>query len=280
MAFKFNCEHCGEELIVYYLKKGDEAQCTACSKQAIVPGAAEYIDVPRPKPIPRPSLLIEQDEERRRERTREEIANYPSVWLVRSMLNVIWYGGIVVLVMTIFVRISCGPDSAFFSTGPYVEIDAGIYWDRPIGLGDGEQVEDLTRPVLIGHERATVRVPGGLSAAPILADSTISMVLALTIIFFLRRLFQAIASGKPFTKENAINVRCVGYLVAAAGPIWGIFKSVQADYFMRQLDIPGARLDSFLSLHPKMIFLGLVIIAIAHLFELAARIQREQDLTI
>ena len=58
MAFKFNCEHCGEELTVYYLKKGEEAQCTACARQTLVPETAEFFEKVTPE---WPGPPIEQD---------------------------------------------------------------------------------------------------------------------------------------------------------------------------------------------------------------------------
>ena len=65
MAFKFKCKHCGEELIVYYLKKGEEAKCTACAKQTIVPESAEYLGLSKQVLVPRSGLPIKQDEDRR-----------------------------------------------------------------------------------------------------------------------------------------------------------------------------------------------------------------------
>jgi hypothetical protein len=282
MAFKFKCEHCGEELQVHYLKKGEEAQCTACERLTKVPESAEFCDAgKKPRPQTRLSLPIRQDEERRREIAREltlkEIANAPSVKCVKWVLDVVWYAVLVTFVLIIAFRLS---GSAFFFWGPYIEVDARVRWVEPAGLGEGESLDNLRHPVIIGHNQTTIGVPWRGMTALVLVDSFLRMAMVLAVVYFLRRIFRAIRAGKPFTKTCAKDIRYVGLVIAVSGPIWGVFQVALAVHFSDLLCAHGDWVDFFVSLHPKTVFIGLVIIAIAHLFELAARIQREQDLTI
>ncbi len=283
MAFKFNCEHCGEELLVYYLKKGEEAQCTACGKQTTVLETAEFLDLGRrPTPQSRLSLPIKEDEERRREITREEIAKSASVRIVKTVLDVSWYVCLVALVGTFLMPVLCGPNSTFYNFNHEysIDIDGEILWEQPLGLGDNDSLCNISKPVIVGHKQAMIRIPGSISAAPILFEKSFYLILALIVIFLLRRVFRRIRAGNPFDRSNAANLKLLGYIVAISGPVWGTFKALQATDYLFDVEIAGACTGVALDLHLVMVFIGLVIVAIAHLFELAARIQREQDLTI
>ncbi len=44
MALQFRCPHCGENVIVEYLKVGEFAQCHQCGNRTEVPSDAGYID--------------------------------------------------------------------------------------------------------------------------------------------------------------------------------------------------------------------------------------------
>lgn len=282
MAFKFNCEHCGEELIVYYLKKGEEAQCTACSKQAIVQETAEYIDMPRPKAIPRPSLLIEQDEERRRERTREEIIRTPSVRIVKWVLDTVWYGAFILIALTIFGEVVLGPDSCFYSN-PTLELPIRVRFHEPPDLIPWEGAAGESRGdgiVLLGHDFCVYKMPGGSWPPSVVVDTVLSAIFVMAAVYFLRRIFRTILDGRPFSKQNSLDFRKVGYIIAIWGPVYGTFNFLQGGYYNPWLGLANADVGVELHWYPKLIIVGLVIIAIGHLFELAARIQREQDLTI
>ncbi len=292
MAFKFKCEHCGEELTVFYLKIGEEAQCTACSRQATVPETAERFDSPKRIPQPRISLPVKQDEERRREltreRTREEIIRTPSVRAVKWALDVVWYGGFVFFALTIIGEIVLGPNGSFYSD-PSLELPVRVYYVEspdllPLGWCDGSDPADFTDRaegmVLLGHDYSVYQMPGGTWPPSVVVDMVLRAVFIMTAAYFLRRTFRSIIGGNPFSKQNSVDLRIVGFVIAAWGPVYGAYSFLRGAYYLPWLGMENAITSVELHLYPKLIIVGLVIIAMAHLFELAARIQREQDLTI
>ncbi len=44
MALRFNCEHCGNKIILKFLVPGEFADCKLCGKKSVVPENAEEID--------------------------------------------------------------------------------------------------------------------------------------------------------------------------------------------------------------------------------------------
>ncbi len=282
MAIKFNCEHCDKELIVYYLKKGEQAQCTNCDKQVTVPESAEYFDMQRPAPAPRSSLPIKQDEERRRERTREEIIRTPSVRAVKFILDAVWYGGLVFVALTIISEVVFSSNISFFS-GPTLELPIRVYLHESPELIPWEGAEFSNRGdgiELIGHNYSVYHMPGGNWPSSVVVDMILSALFVMAATFFLRRIFRSILNDKPFFKQNSKDLLKVGYLIAIWGPVYGTFNFLQGAYYLPWLGLSNARTSVELHLYPKLIIVGLVIIAIAHLFELGSRIQRENELTI
>jgi len=283
MAFKFKCEHCGEELIVYYLKKGEEAKCTACAKQTIIPEFAEYLGLSKQVPVPCSGLPIKQDEDRRRERTREEIIHSPSVRVVKWVLDIVWYIGIIFVALTLIGEVVLGPDSNFYGV-PTLELPVRVYYNEPQDLipnWEGGNCDSyLDDIVLLGHNFSVYEMPGESLPLPVMFDMILSIVYVMAAVYFLRKIFRSIIGGKPFLKQNSKDLRKVGYLIATWGPAYGTFNFFQGAYYLKCLGLANANVSVELHLYPKIIIIGIVIIAIAHLFELAARIQHEQDLTI
>ena len=280
MAYIFSCKHCGREMIVHYLKPGEEAECKVCKNLSEVPEDAVYRQMK--KEIPKAPISVPVREGRRQGRDSSEVdlKDYAPVRTTRWILNIVWYFCLFYLCFSILIRIIYGPDSAIYSTGPHVGVDLEIIWDTPLGLKEGEIVNDLDRPVIIGHKQAIVRIPGGISAGPIFIDRILKMILILVVVFFLRRFFNEIVSGNPFTKKNAMNVEFIGYSVMAAGPLWGLYKSFQASYLGSLINVSKADIEPIPNSHLEIFFIGLAIVALAQLFRLAARIQRDQELTI
>ncbi len=44
MGFEFACDHCGQVIVVKYLKEGETATCTSCGCETIVPAGAKTVD--------------------------------------------------------------------------------------------------------------------------------------------------------------------------------------------------------------------------------------------
>jgi len=289
MAYKFKCEHCGEELLVHYLKIGEEAQCPACRKSTVVPEDAEYADLPGGKPRPRPLMADAWDPSHEGERSaRAEVAKQNAVAkvagsrsarAVKVILNVSWWllilGTALFVLMTVFSGMS-PTRMAFAVAGGVVNVD----WDRPIGLEPGASADSTNNILVLGHPMTRIQVPDDYFS--IWADIAliVGMIAVIAVVFLLRRVFRAVVSGDPFKSRNSLYLRWTGYLIIAVEILDKALVFVLSAEVVSDLSIPGARLSAKFDWDFSGVFIGLVIVAIAHLFELAARIQREQELTI
>lgn len=283
MAFKFKCKHCGEELIVYFLKKGEEAQCTACAKQATVPETAEFLESSKPEHLFRSNLLIKQDEERRRESTREELIRTPSVTIVKFVLDAVWYIGIVFISLVILGGLVGGVIDAGFFSDKVLELPITIRYHESPELIPWEGAECQSRGdgiVLLGHTDGFYQISEGNWPWSVVVDMILSAMFVMGATYFLRRIFRAIIGGIPFSKQNSVDLRRVGYIIAMWGPVYGTFNFMQGVYYVPYVGLANAHVSVELHWHPKLIIVGMVIIVIAHLFELATRIQQENELTI
>ena len=111
MALKFRCRHCGEDVIVKYLKVGELAQCHHCGNGTEVPSDAGYIDdinittqrvAPRRQHLPDESLERRGDRDYNTPTTLSHLLFSPKGRISRSS---IWaYGGLslITLIASIF----------------------------------------------------------------------------------------------------------------------------------------------------------------------------------
>jgi hypothetical protein len=121
------------------------------------------------------------------------------------------------------------------------------------------------------------------SRASLAAYLCIVLVYAAVILFVLqqlRRVFRSLAEGKPFSLENAARIRLIGLLF-----IFGEVAESVLEY-AGQLYVGSAFVTEGLTIHPRLdlglsaIFGGLVLLVIAEVFRLGARLQEDQDLTV
>ncbi len=283
MALKFKCKHCGEELIVYYLKIGEQAQCTNCNKKGTVPETAEFADLTKPVPLPRTNPLIEQDEERRKESLREEIIRKPSVRVVKFALDTVWYVGIVFITFITLGWLVGGVIDAGFFSDKVLELPIIIRYHEstsPNPLEDAGVVDREDSIVLLGHSDGFYQVSEGKWPWSVVVDMILSAMFVMGATYFLRKIFRSIVKGRPFSKQNSEDIRKVGYIIALWGPVYGTFNFLQGAYYLPFVRLANAEVGVELNWYPKLIIVGMVIIAISHLFELASRIQRENELTI
>lgn len=105
--------------------------------------------------------------------------------------------------------------------------------------------------------------------------------LFLAVIMMLRRIVRSIKSGTPFTRENAARIKALGWVIALAGPFYGLLDYVYGLVILSQIDIPDAtsmRVDPDARL--LYVVAGIIIIVIGHVFDYGVRLREEADLTI
>ncbi len=110
--------------------------------------------------------------------------------------------------------------------------------------------------------------------------------LSLTIIHLLRRFLSTVMAGSFFVKENIKRVRQIG-LVTIIIQALELAAALGLALFVKPVEIPGMAVKVYWqSMGPAVqkgfwgIFLGLVILAIAEIFRLGAKLREENELTI
>ena len=93
---------------------------------------------------------------------------------------------------------------------------------------------------------------------------------------FLRKVRQ----GKPFDPKNPLLLKQFGLLVVCAGPVFGLLNFIYANICVHLIELPGADIKMEPNVYPFLIFLGLMILVIAKIFDLAVEMKNESDLTI
>lgn len=296
MAYKFKCEHCGEELLVHYLKIGEEAQCPSCRKSTVVPEDAEYANIPGGKPRPRPlgekvwnqseaawrqSHAAEQSREREviKQNAVKKVVGSRAARAVKVILNGAWWLVIINCAVLLLLMVFGGVTPLRLALAVY-GVGVDVRWDHPIGLETGVDADSTNSIYIEGHPMSRIQVPDDYISIWADLGQIIVGISVIAVVFLLRRVFRGIASGEPFRRRNSLYLRWTGYLIIMVEVLDRIVNYCISAQVIGDLSIPGAKLSAKFDWDFSGIFIGLVIVAIAHLFELAARIQREQELTI
>lgn len=95
-----------------------------------------------------------------------------------------------------------------------------------------------------------------------------------------RQFLRSVRKGTPFIPENARILRRIGYVVTLGGPIIGILTFIYGMAYQSMVDFPGADVTVPMNVYPFVMFLGLVILVIAQVFDYGVKLQAEQDLTV
>lgn len=149
----------------------------------------------------------------------------------------------------------------------------------------------LTLPALRGggvvevsEVRATASVPMSVVSTPFVVSVWVALavLLALVLLFLrqLRRLFQRLRQGAPFEPENAARLKGLGIVLLAAS-VWGsVTDSWMSVAVSRMLVGSGNDLGTGLYLNVPVIFIALVLIALAEIFRRGAALEDEQALVV
>ncbi len=198
-----------------------------------------------------------------------------TVWL---LVNIFWYLGLLtaglVLVLGVIINVTDFHINSILIPVTVEFEDGGTRNIGSIG-SDGSSViiagfRDLIVETdsLEHHYRDAVVMPGLLILGYLL------------IVFQVRKFIRIVRAGRPFDEENPGRIRTIGFMVAIAGPIYGLTELLFASLYLSQIDIPGATVTAEFGAHPFVIFLGLIIIVIASVFDVGVRLRQEQDMTI
>jgi len=107
--------------------------------------------------------------------------------------------------------------------------------------------------------------------------------LFLLVMYHLREFLESLKTGNPFIKKNAGRIRIIGLFIIGAEILRFLSVFGFILYLKNKISITGSWIywESFKShFNLGTLFLGFVILVIAEIFRLGAKLQEEQELTI
>ena len=107
------------------------------------------------------------------------------------------------------------------------------------------------------------------------------LAMGLLIIFQLKKIFTTITEGSPFSMENSKRIRVIGWTIIAASAIKALLGFLLGLYFSTLINLPGLDLTANIRLQDFAgVFAGIIILALAEVFQHGARLQEESNLTV
>lgn len=195
-----------------------------------------------------------------------------ATWIAVQLL---WYLGWVAAVINLALIIVTATSSFQVK---YVRLPIEVTFDQPMH-GEDLHIDDVLP--IVGYEgHVKVEADNMRWQAGWLFIPALLMAGYLFVVYMLRAFIRTVHDGSPFIRENPKRLRIIGYCVTAAGPVYGLLNYLYARVHLHQIDIPNATLEVPIDIYPLAIFLGLIILIIAQVFDYGLSLQTEQDLTV
>ena len=100
------------------------------------------------------------------------------------------------------------------------------------------------------------------------------------IVYLLKRIFRNLRAGNFFIRENGVFITKIGLSIILITFFIDVFNYFVSNYVSKTLAISNIEFKPFINFHFNLIFLGLLILAIAQIFIKGTEMKIEQDLTI
>jgi hypothetical protein len=193
--------------------------------------------------------------------------------VIASILyRVAWGFGVLLIVAVLALELFAGTETLQkFSIGvpatvALESVTIGTAWGGSLDLEMGEA-------------EASLRVP--IASAPVWFRMTtylglaVIYVLALRFFFYLRELFLRVRAGAPFDERNATSLRRIGLLLVLIDTLASAYRFGLSQLVLRAMSPPSIPLTSSFSLDGGVIFVGLVLLALAEIFRRGAVLEDE-----
>lgn len=271
MGLTFECSKCGQKIIVQYLKPGEVAECKGCGSHQVVPENAPFTHE-RPATAPKGQAAQAIESPARPPLTQEEILRgSTAVKAARWMGTGLWYISILAALLCVWNWID--PNASCFLTSRYVSLPYHVSYEDGKMLGD-------TDIAVLGHSTTTFETTEGISVWAAITNA-IWVTMFIVAVWQLRDVTRSIAAAKPFQQANVKRLRILGVLIMIWSPLIALWEFVHAGYYASFTDFtPTEYTGSEFHPHFEAIIAGVIILAIAQVFAVGAKLQREQDLTI
>jgi hypothetical protein len=199
--------------------------------------------------------------------------------LVGVVINIGWYAGIVLLVLSVGL-LAIAP----WVDPPNVEVGFAV----PAAFKIESEPQTLSAPPVRVQNVHLENARGSLQFSPqsgsVVAGATFVLMAALALLVWilgqLRDVFGTLRAGRPFVAANATRIRRVAYAVILGELARALLAYVGMRYAMTHFSMQGARLEARADLNVLVIICGLIILVIAEVFREGTRLDEEQSLTV
>lgn len=283
MSLKFKCKKCGGNIIVQYLKKGEEAQCKNCKVINIIPEDAIVTDEKPLKILPKAKESTQTPETSNKHTPGKfGYSLAKTLWEFALAFVVLW--GVIALLITIFED---NPGVSTYTLPIKIEFSQGSLLNNVLYEGVNQETFMIT-----GFTRSKVAIKSTAMEYLDIVTHTFYAAIFLWIAYHLRCLFNSVKQCKPFTQDNTKRIRIIGYTIVFSELLrWLWFfciTSVCCSYLNIQICglcnnlVDDNLLFEFLrsDLRFEWIFVGMVVVAIAEIIGMGVRLQQESELTI
>jgi hypothetical protein len=202
------------------------------------------------------------------------------VGVLTTLITVAFYGllsvGGLVLIATLALKLFAAGDREW-EWGlpvPVVVQEAEVTVQSPWGAGSLE-VEDAR-----GSLRLPIAILPWWLFALLWTHAATAGGLMVLFLHHLRRIFQRVRDGIPFDAENAMRLRRLGMVLLALALLNGVAELVVALAVGGNLSDGSISVPAALPIDMSLVFVALVLIALAAIFRRGAELEDEQSLVV
>ncbi len=203
--------------------------------------------------------------------------------IIKSILNLAWYGGFILVGILLIISI-------FYSIGDF-NIDGKTkitIKDLPSSFSGNGGNNNLLKSLDPAFTDAMINqdinsLTFNTSDIYFKLFLTFSLLISITIVYLilyhLRKIFSGLPINSPFTYQNYKSIRSIAFLIINFVLVEWILKLSMSFILETKYDLK-TKLNIELTSAITYILLGLIIFAIAEIFNQGIKLKEEQDLTI
>jgi hypothetical protein len=212
----------------------------------------------------------------------KSLAASPVIRAIRLVLNVVWYGLLILVIPTVILITS---EDGY---RPWYFVNIAIDSSRSVGdmtmASTGLPVkyylhDDHGKPAP-NDIRIFVDPPTRSWAIGWSAFAFVGIALWFAEIYLLRKIFTMAKGASPFTRVNARRVRVIGLLIIAAELEDRLLRCVMNSYLDRLVVTKGFWIMKGFSPDFSVLLFGLIVVALAELFRYGVELEEEKALTV
>ena len=206
------------------------------------------------------------------------------------LVNAAWYLVALALAVTVLFLIAGSQVGVQLDAGgaPSVEIGPHVMMSIPVSFSVDPQTHTVTAPSL-GIEQAQLRdVRGALKFIPqrgtfFVGNAVLAvgmLALALWVLGQLRALLRTLRDGKPFAPANAVRIRRIAWAAIFGELARSALVFFENHYAATHFLSEGLHFGARPEVNVLAIVNGLIILVVAEVFRIGARLDEDQSLTV